>query len=52
VRAVTVGGAVILLVVLVLVATFRPQLLGALGDPPEVVPEGDFPEIVPTPELP
>jgi MFS family permease len=52
VRAVTVGGAVILLAVLVLVATFRPQLLDALGDPPENVPEGDAPEILPTPELP
>ena len=43
VRAVTVGGAVILLVVLGLVATFRPHLLAELGD---------LPEIVPTPELP
>jgi predicted MFS family arabinose efflux permease len=47
VRAVTVGGAVILLVVLVVLATFRPQLLGALGDLRD-----DASEIVSTEELP
>jgi hypothetical protein len=47
VRAVTVGGAVILLAVLVVVATFRPQLLAALDDL-----RHDASEIVPTEELP
>ena len=43
VRAVTVGGAAVLLVVLVVVAMSRPQLLGALGDVPEIVPTDELP---------
>jgi MFS family permease len=46
VRAVTVGGAAALLVVLGLLATFRPHLMGALADIEETE------ELVPTEELP
>jgi MFS family permease len=46
VRAVTVGGAAALLVVLGLLATFRPHLMGALDD----IEEAE--ELVPTEELP
>jgi MFS family permease len=46
VRAVTVGGAAALLVVLGLLATFRPHLMGALDD----VEEAE--ELIPTEELP
>jgi MFS family permease len=46
VRAVTVGGAAALLVVLGLLATFRPHLMGALADVEETE------ELVPTEELP
>ncbi len=43
VRAVTVGGAVILLVVLGLLAMIRPQLLEALDDVPMIVPTEELP---------
>lgn len=43
VRAVTIGGSVVLLVVLGLVTMISPGLLGALGDAPEVVPTVDVP---------
>ncbi|HEX3841651.1 MAG TPA: MFS transporter [Acidimicrobiales bacterium] len=46
VRAVTVGGAAALLVVLGLLATFRPHLMGALDDIQETE------ELIPTEELP
>jgi len=43
VRAVTVGGAVILLVVLGLLGMIRPQLLEALDDVPMIVPTEELP---------
>jgi MFS family permease len=54
IRPVTVGGALILLVVLGLLAALRPHLLGALDDPREGAEDDakEANELVPTEELP
>lgn len=49
VRAVTVAGAVILWGGLALLASLRPQVFTALGDPPEAAEEVG---VLPTAELP